>query len=194
MNTKDIRVQKTYQALTDAFLQLLKTESFNSISINDLCKQSKIGRATFYRHFKNKDDFLHFATKRWVNIYLETGFDNLSNFVERRTELLSSIISSMLHFMDDNRQSLASSYQLDIANVFFSAFRARVEALINDYCAALHGLTFNGNANLLASEIAGAIVYAGTWYQENPDADIDETVESIVTPLDKVLDLYFPAN
>ncbi|MHA8111234.1 TetR/AcrR family transcriptional regulator [Lactobacillaceae bacterium Melli_B4] len=193
MNKKDIRVQKTYQALIDAFLKLQKTQTFDSISINDLCKESKIGRATFYRHFKNKDDFLQYAAQRWVNKYLEVAFENLDSFIEQRQELLSRIIGAMFNFLNENRLSLLNANNINMPNVFFKTFQETIQKLIDEYCI-MHGVKFNGDSSLVSSEIAGGIVYAGSWFQQHPEADIDETIEAVTKPLDRILNIYFPTN
>ncbi|MBW1606036.1 TetR/AcrR family transcriptional regulator [Lactobacillus sp. Sy-1] len=191
MNKQDIRIQKTYKALIDAFLDLQKKQSFNDISINDLCKRSNIGRATFYRHFKNKEDFIKFASEQWVDKYLKTAFENLDYFIPKRLELLNKIVRPMFTFINDNRQSLQSESGFNLSNVFFDTFQSHIQKIIDSYCE-MHGVIFNGNSELLSAEIAGGVVYAGNWYKDNIDADLDDTVKSVVVPLDRVLDIYFP--
>ena len=56
----DIRVQKTYNMLVTAFLKMLEEKKYEEITINDLCKEAGIRRATFYQHFNDKFDFLTF--------------------------------------------------------------------------------------------------------------------------------------
>ena len=59
MATKeDLRVRRTKKALFDAFMQLLSEKSFDSITVNELCDTAGIRRATFYKHYADKFDFL----------------------------------------------------------------------------------------------------------------------------------------
>ena len=51
---KDLRVQKTYSALMAAF------ETFDDITVNELCARALIRRPTFYSHFEDKYGFLRF--------------------------------------------------------------------------------------------------------------------------------------
>lgn len=44
--------------ITDALLQLLKNKPIEDISISELCSLAGIGRASFYRNFKSKEDIL----------------------------------------------------------------------------------------------------------------------------------------
>ncbi|UQS86196.1 TetR/AcrR family transcriptional regulator (plasmid) [Nicoliella spurrieriana] len=191
MNVKDARVVKTQKALTDAFLRLRTLKSFEKISVNDLCKESNIGRATFYRHFKNKDEFISFASKEWLDRYLKTAFDNLNYFNPYRLELLTKIALPFFQFIKDNNKTLDPKTGANLSNIFYNMFQEQIQKIIDSYCE-MHGLIFNGNSELLSAEIAGSVVYASRWYRKHLDADINETVNSVVVPLDKVLNIYFP--
>ena len=57
---KDLRVQKTYRALMAAFEALMAEETFDDITVNELCARALIRRPTFYSHFEDKYDFLRF--------------------------------------------------------------------------------------------------------------------------------------
>lgn len=43
----DLRTQKTYKSLKDAFLELLEKYRFEDIAIQQLCQSAQIRRATF---------------------------------------------------------------------------------------------------------------------------------------------------
>lgn len=59
----DLRVIKTQKALLDAFMEMLSNQPFDNITINDLCKQAMVRRATFYKHFTDKYDFFAFFVR-----------------------------------------------------------------------------------------------------------------------------------
>ncbi|MGN0739909.1 MAG: TetR/AcrR family transcriptional regulator [Treponema sp.] len=46
------------QYITDALIQLMKKNSYDEISVTDIAKKAGVGRATFYRHFKSKEDVI----------------------------------------------------------------------------------------------------------------------------------------
>jgi len=54
----DRRVQRTRQALRNALLELIKEKGYDSISVEDITQRANLGRATFYLHFKDKEDLL----------------------------------------------------------------------------------------------------------------------------------------
>ena len=45
---------RTRKAIVDAFNQLIARKTFNSITVSMICETADIGKATFYRYFKDK--------------------------------------------------------------------------------------------------------------------------------------------
>ncbi len=59
MNIKeDARVKKTKEKLFYAFQTLLAENQFEEITVQEICSKAEIRRATFYKHFTDKYDFL----------------------------------------------------------------------------------------------------------------------------------------
>ncbi len=54
----DLRVQRTYKLLGDAFVSLLREKNFDQITVREICERAMVRRTTFYQHFKDKQDFL----------------------------------------------------------------------------------------------------------------------------------------
>lgn len=63
----DLRIQKTYMALEEAFTKLLEEKSFDAITTNELCDTAMIRRATFYKHFEDKYDYFSFFISNMIN-------------------------------------------------------------------------------------------------------------------------------
>lgn len=62
-NHVDLRIQKTERALMDALSALLGDRGFDEITVSDLCDEAMVRRATFYKHFQDKYDFMAFCVK-----------------------------------------------------------------------------------------------------------------------------------
>lgn len=60
---RDLRTQKTYDALIEAFQELLNEKSFDEITVRELCSKARTRTATFYSHFKDKYDFFYFMVR-----------------------------------------------------------------------------------------------------------------------------------
>lgn len=54
----DRRVERTRSALLQAFVGLLLTADFETISVAGIVARANVGRSTFYNHFRSRDDIL----------------------------------------------------------------------------------------------------------------------------------------
>lgn len=57
-NSNDLRVLKTKKKLVSALNELMEKSPLVDITVFDLCQAANIRRATFYKHFSDKTDFL----------------------------------------------------------------------------------------------------------------------------------------
>lgn len=77
MKKLDLRVQKTYRALIEAFENLLKEKEFEAILVKEICEAALIGRPTFYKHFLDKYDFLTFYMTHKMSAIFDYALENL---------------------------------------------------------------------------------------------------------------------
>ena len=59
----DARILKTKNKLYSAFFEMLKETLFEEITVNEICERASVRRATFYKHFTDKYDFLGTMTE-----------------------------------------------------------------------------------------------------------------------------------
>lgn len=55
---QDLRVTVTKRMIQEALFRLLEKKTIDKIKINELCEESGINRATFYRHYETLQDIL----------------------------------------------------------------------------------------------------------------------------------------
>jgi len=72
----DRRIQRTRQALRNALLKLIQDKEYASISVEEITQQANLGRATFYLHYKDKEDLL---------------VDEFNEIVNERARIISEI-------------------------------------------------------------------------------------------------------
>jgi AcrR family transcriptional regulator len=88
----DRRVNKTRNALADAMFTLIQREDWNAITIQSLCTEADVARASFYAHFGSRIDLLDFMLTRNLGDLAQRmaglgkgGLDLLDWFVEHVT-------------------------------------------------------------------------------------------------------------
>lgn len=63
--------ERTKKIIIIAFQDLLYSNMFDSITINDICKKAMIHRSSFYRYFKDKYDLLNEFTDYLSVLFLD---------------------------------------------------------------------------------------------------------------------------
>ena len=54
----DRRILKSKKALRDALVELIQEKGFDAVSVEEITQRANLGRATFYLHYKDKEDLL----------------------------------------------------------------------------------------------------------------------------------------
>ncbi|MFA6625012.1 MAG: TetR/AcrR family transcriptional regulator, partial [Bacilli bacterium] len=80
--------------ITQALFKLMEKEDYSSINISDISKKAGVGRATFYRHFKTKEDiiisFFKDKTKEFVKglIYKPRSDEDYQDMITKAFDTL----------------------------------------------------------------------------------------------------------
>lgn len=98
----DLRTRKIYRALIAACQQLLTEKPFEKITVAELCKRAQTRRATFYKHFADKYDFLAFMI---TTIRAEIINENIPQNASP-VAYYHALIDSGLNFVESHRALL----------------------------------------------------------------------------------------
>ncbi len=163
----DRRIQKTRKQLRDSMLELILDQGYDDISIQDVTDRANLGRATFYLHYREKDELYadvmrHMAEEYFsslpkhdpkkVQLFNFQDLKQLFNFVENHYDFYRIIImgrAAMLTFM--LLTDIAKNYILDVSKA--------QELCIEDATGVPSDFLVNYNAGTLISTIF--------WWLEN---------------------------
>ncbi|WP_114952486.1 TetR/AcrR family transcriptional regulator [Sphingosinicella terrae] len=93
----DPRIERTRSALAAAVLELVETRDFDSVTIADIVKRAGIGYATFFRHYRDKDELLLDVAESLNRELLATMIPALRDDDTRAAAL------TLCHFVDEHR-------------------------------------------------------------------------------------------
>lgn len=153
----DLRIRKTYKALCDAFVNILEKKRFDDLTVNELCDEAMIRRATFYKHFADKYDFFSFFIRQEREQFIAqakmatppSGIYAYTIYLTQRCMLYfqehESLIQNILK--SDMSASLLDIFNEEIHN----------DVLINLKEHQQRGCTFAVSPELLASFLSGGI-------------------------------------
>lgn len=158
MKKTDVRVQRTYSLLMSALMELMKEKDFENLSVSDICEKAGVHRATFYKHFNDKLEFIQYCFINQLSgieidgIIKDPTPENLKagilycvneifKFVDKNMNILETICSEKYYM------SLGSTFLNELNNFCFEKFNYaiqapghQVEILSTFYSSALIGV------------------------------------------------------
>lgn len=102
MNTKKI--------IEDSMFLLLKTKSFEKITIDMILNESNVSRSTFYRYFNDKYELMNWCYQSYV--------DTLLFKVYHGTENWRTTLSQIFQFLSDNHEYFEQASKVQGKNSF----------------------------------------------------------------------------
>ena len=185
---EDLRVRRTKKALYDAFMQLLCEKSFDEITVNELCDVAGIRRATFYKHYSDKFDFLTAYT-----CLLRDRFDRQiwkSGKPIPTADYYVAYAKRLVYFVSENSIAIDNICN---SNLFPSVLAIIVEQNYVDTCERLR-LSVAANMELPASVEAVATMCTGgvaacvyRWVRGGRKTDPDQMAEQVGIMVSKII-------
>ncbi len=89
MVSQDRRVRRTQHLLAKALIELTLERGYEAISIRDITERADIGYATFFRHYRDKDELL----KDVLDVVLAELLDLLSSpLIQNNTAMVGTLL------------------------------------------------------------------------------------------------------
>jgi len=177
---RDLRVQKTYNALFNAFQQLLNEKDFDSITVTELCDCAMIRTATFYKHFADKYEFFSFLVQEGFAKYCEVFADNTLPC----DEYYLNIVRVALHFLQTNPALIYAVGSNNMMNVIVRTTGKRLTPLLVEHLKndQKNGCDLAAPPELTAEILIGAIRHLCTWRLEHRTELSDEEFIDALRP------------
>lgn len=161
----DIRVRRTYNQLTEALIKLLAQKSFDDLTVLEICNQANVHRATFYKHFVDKHDFLNCCFKmKLAELELEKTDKDFS--IEQMNENCMKMIKKVISFIEDNKDFVFcvsfEHYSSSFSNSLSDAIADFIIEQIRSKASFSEKLGYN--LQLMAYYYSGAIVSLVRWW------------------------------
>ena len=92
MNKNESKYFSTAEKMDSALMEILKTKSFEYITVSEICKKAGVNRSTFYLHYENTRDLLEETirnmTDNFISYFVPDGKILPINFEENQKEKL----------------------------------------------------------------------------------------------------------
>lgn len=170
----DMRIKKTQRALITALQVLLEKQSFDKITVNDLCAEAMISRSAFYSHFEDKFDLLRAAMKTSVCERLENA---------GQMDLRGRIQELLTHFGNDSRilmNVISSGYHQEILTIVHESLQSGLEMSIENGELSAEQIEVPLDLFTLyySTGISSLVLY---WLEKNKPYSIEEMADYFIT-------------
>jgi AcrR family transcriptional regulator len=160
--TPDPRVERTIHALGRALVELIEEREYDAITVQQILDRAGVSRATFYAHYRNKDDALHSSYERLFAL-----FEGVLERKPARARGLFPVAEFVTHLGEARSFALAlhRSGRLEEA---FGTFAAHAAGIIERRLGAWPDVRTTVPPPLVARMLAGALLEMMRWWWEDP--------------------------
>ena len=113
--SNEARNSYVVEHITDALLELLRAGPLEGVSVSELCERAGVGRASFYRNFRSKEDILRSRVRRLLKEWAADG----SRWEGRP---LSELLRALFAHFEENRDFYALLDQRGLGYLVKDAF------------------------------------------------------------------------
>lgn len=166
---EDRRVRRTRRLLHQALLELVAEHGYDRVTVQDVLDRADVGRATFYAHFRDKDDLLvsGFATLREAmrGAMARGGSDHAT--------------SALFEHIAEHRWLYRALVSSRASAVVLRQVREELVALTVEHfrdMLSAHRRVPSIPLELTAEHTVGALLAVATWWLDHP---AEYTVEQI---------------
>lgn len=123
--------------ITNALIALLKEKSIESISVSELTNKAQVGRVSFYRNYKSKEDVLMQESQRLLSQWGDL-------FADKSTEEYNSFFLSLFDFFKQHEEFYSALYRSGMSEIIMktivstadvSATKTNLDAYLKSFWA-----------------------------------------------------------
>lgn len=169
-----MRVTRTVRDFQNALMTLLENNSFDHLTVDQICKEALLHRSSFYRYFNDKYDLLEQTLKTQIVRIVDSGSSE-DDIVKQVIIYIDQHRSIVRHLAaSDSRSSLYS----ELLQILTQMFLERREQESKD--PVIQALQKSDNPDLLAYTLSGAILGGFQWWQsKNYDVPVEEVINFV---------------
>lgn len=187
-NNEDLRIVKTKTALVDAFFTLLEEYELEDITVNDLCTKADIRRATFYKHFNDKTDFITYIIKDIRDTFdAEFNADSLSRLpLNYYIKYIDAITAFLIKRQNAVTKILNSSMRYAFIDIFMQQNYIDTLKRLNRSKASgmVISLPTEAMANMLTGGVALNIL---AWFESRDTKTVKEMSDEVSVLIETLL-------
>ena len=131
----DKRTEKTLEAIYEAFTKLINTMDYDDITIQNILDESKVGRSTFYTHFKTKNELLlKISQDMFDHVFSHSLQEEKSHdFSKDHFYDYKHLITHILYHIHDEKELITGILSSKGETLFLEEFRKHLKRFSESY-------------------------------------------------------------
>ena len=160
----DRRIARTRQLLRDALTALILERGYDTITIQDITDKANLGRATFYLHFKDKEELLTASLEEvFEDLKVRIGAPSKEGFLAGNSPAAIVIFEHVVENRDLYRVMLKAQGLAGLLKNISEYIAEEVERRLRSVMPKDTDLPFE----MLGHYCAGSVITLATWWLEN---------------------------
>lgn len=186
---EDLRIIKTKAALTSAFFEMLENKTLEEITVNDLCEKAGVRRATFYKHFNDKNDFTIYLIKD-VRETFERDVWSKQASTHPTKEYYIKYAEALMTYAIERKKGFKSIIQSSARSTFIEIF---AQQNLKDTAKLLEISAKAGMPLISAPDVVASMIVGGTarviinWIEREDRCPPDVLLKEISKIINRVL-------
>lgn len=183
---EDLRVIRTKKMVFTALINLVNTKGFDNLTVQEIADEAMINRATFYAHFKDKQDLFDQSFNTVLSYFDE--FKHAEIFLDKNTVSLPALehtLANIFQNIDNNRELFFLIVDSSMRNKLIE----NLENLIRDTTTGfLDHLKITQNGHVIPNEFVFSYMtstFMGTlnWWLKSDEKFDPETLAHFIIQL-----------
>ena len=169
----DKRIVKTKKKLTSTLLNLIEKEQIKDITVLELCKVANVNRTTFYKYYKDIDDFVYTLEESLIS-------DLKNNIVNIKRNYLITYIGKTIESIKEHKEIYSKLLSPNGDKSFLRKILYIVhDESINEWKQLLKKASSEDLENIYKFIVDGSTGIIENWINNNLQGDTQNTTNFI---------------
>ncbi|WP_159722032.1 TetR/AcrR family transcriptional regulator [Enterococcus sp. CSURQ0835] len=101
----DLRVKRTHKMIVEAFVSLVEQKGYDNVTVQEIADTAMINRATFYAHFKDKQDLYDFIFHKAIDAFASVlDPEQIVQGNRLKVKQIELVLTNIYHNIQQNRK------------------------------------------------------------------------------------------
>ncbi|MBQ8372287.1 MAG: TetR/AcrR family transcriptional regulator [Clostridia bacterium] len=186
---EDSRVIKTRASLRRALFELLSEKSYDNVTVNEICDKAGIRRATFYKHFADKNAFLFSVVHDLRSDFDRTvwGKDSPEHTKDYYIRYAEVMVHFLIHHNNIAQCVLKSSCGINIIGMLMHQNNIDTQSKLK--LSIADGMQLNTSISSMSTMLIGGIAFMITdWFIDDKGQSAEQLIQDIKYMIGRLLD------